>query len=234
MLKNPIFLALDVDDIREVRRISDAVAPHIGGIKVGPRLCMRYGPSLVGELAKTLPVFVDNKYFDIPNTMATAVTATFEAGASFVTVHAQAGSEALMRLAELEEKFNRERPFKILAVTILTSFTQKSLTSVSRDIPIKEQVNQLADLTLSSGLTGLVCSAEEVQSLRLSHPDSYLVVPGIRLPDGDNGDQQRVADPSSALRAGASALVIGRPIVDAKDPVAAASKFAELCYKSNK
>ncbi|MGE0762451.1 MAG: orotidine-5'-phosphate decarboxylase [Bdellovibrionales bacterium] len=228
MLKNPIFVALDLDDMDQVRQIVRDAAPHVGGFKVGPRLCLRHGPAMIGELAKIKPVFIDNKYFDIPNTMTSAVTASFEAGGTFVTVHAQAGLEALSRLAELEAKFNKERPFKILAVTILTSFTQSGLPSVSRATPIKEQVLQLADLTIASGLSGLVCSAEEVALLRQKHPNSYLVVPGIRLPGQDKGDQNRVADPASALQAGASALVVGRPIVDAADPARAAQQFAQL------
>ena len=227
LLKNPIFVALDLDDIAQVRKLANDVAPFVGGYKVGPRLCMRYGPSLVSELARLRPVFVDNKYFDIPNTMESAVAATFDAGASFATVHAQSGAEALRRLSELETKLNRERPFKILSVTILTSFAQHQLPAVSREMPMARQVEALAELTLESGLTGLVCSAEEVLELRRRHPESFLVVPGIRMPGGEMGDQMRVSDPGSALMAGASALVVGRPIIAAQDPVAAAKLFAE-------
>jgi len=227
LLSNPIFVALDLDDIAQVRKIAGDVAPFVGGFKVGPRLCMRYGPSLVTELAQLRPVFVDNKYFDIPNTMEAAIAATFDAGASFVTVHAQAGAEALRRLSELEAKLNRERPFKILSVTILTSFAQHQLPAPSREMTIARQVEALAELTLESGLTGLVCSADEVQALRRRYAEAFLVVPGIRLPGGEMGDQIRVADPGSALAAGASALVVGRPIIGAQDPVAAAKLFAE-------
>lgn len=226
-MKNPIFVALDLNDLEQVRKIANDVAPFVGGYKVGPRLCMRYGPSVVTELAKIHPVFVDNKYFDIPTTMEAAVTATFEAGASYATVHAQAGSEALRRLAELEAKLNQERSFKILSVTILTSFAQHQLPAVSRDMPIAKQVEALAELSSESGITGLVCSAEEVQNLRRRHPSAFLVVPGIRLSENDRGDQSRVADPRSALRSGASALVVGRPIIEANDPAVAAKLFAE-------
>jgi orotidine-5'-phosphate decarboxylase len=226
-MKNRIFVALDLDSVEQVRKVAHAVAPFVGGYKVGPRLCMRYGPKLVEELARLGPVFVDNKYFDIPNTMETAVAATFEAGASYTTVHAQAGSEALKRLAELEAKLNRERPFKILSVTVLTSFSQHGLPVVSRDMPIAKQVEALAELTLESGLSGLVCSAEEVQNLNRRHPGAFLVVPGIRMPGQEKGDQSRTADPASAVKAGAAALVVGRPIVDAQDPAAAAKLFSE-------
>lgn len=226
-MKTPIFVALDLDSLDQVRNIANEVAPYVGGYKVGPRLCMRYGPKLVEELAKIHPVFVDNKYFDIPNTMAAAVAATFEAGASFVSVHAQSGAEALQRLASLESKLNQERPFKILSVTILTSFAQHQLPAVSREMAIARQVEALAELTLESGLSGLVCSAEEVQTLGRRHPGAFLVVPGIRMAGQDKGDQNRTADPAAAIRSGASALVVGRPIIEASSPAAAAKLFAE-------
>lgn len=228
MLKNPIFLALDVDDVETARRLARDVGEHVGGFKVGPRLCLRYGPQLVKELAQIRPVFVDNKYFDIPNTIVSAVKATYEAGASFATVHAQSGGQALAALAKLEQELNQTRPFKILAVTILTSFSQQGLPKVSQSMPIEEQVKSLATLTLESGLSGLVCSSEEVHALRKAFPGAYLVVPGIRLPGGDKGDQKRIADPATAMRAGASALVVGRPIVEAKDPRQSAAEFLRL------
>ena len=101
-MKNPIFLALDVDTESEALRIAASVGPHIGGIKVGPRLAVRYGATLFPALTKLAPLFIDNKYFDIPNTMEGAVRASFEMGASYVTIHAQAGVEALKRMAEIE------------------------------------------------------------------------------------------------------------------------------------
>jgi orotidine-5'-phosphate decarboxylase len=113
LLKNPLILALDVDSKEEAHKILHPIADLVGGIKVGPRLVYRYGASLVTELSKRAPVFVDNKYFDIPSTMASAVLASFEAGATLVTVHSMAGSEALSQLATLEKELNQIRPFKI-------------------------------------------------------------------------------------------------------------------------
>lgn len=225
VLDTPIFVALDVDSAEEARRIAQQTKNHVGGYKIGPRLCMRYGAGLIAELAAHRPVFVDNKYFDIPNTMESAIRATYEAGASFATVHAQSGSEALKRLAAIEAELCAQCPFKILSVTILTSFAQGGLPSVSAAQPIAEQVKALADLTIESGLSGIVSSAAEVASLRQAHPSSFLVIPGIRLPGNDVGDQKRVLGPREALALGASALVVGRPIVDAKDPAGAAEQF---------
>jgi orotidine-5'-phosphate decarboxylase len=194
-------------------------------VKVGPRLAVRYGADLISKLSETTPVFVDNKYLDIPNTMDTAIRATFEAGATLATVHAWAGLEALSRLAKVEAELKQIRPFKILAVTVLTSFSQETLPPALRSQSIAEQVDQLAQLTFDCGLSGVVCSPHEVASLRARSNGAFLVTPGVRLPSDDLGDQKRVETPAEAIRRGASALVVGRPIVEAKDPVAAAERF---------
>lgn len=228
-MNSPWFLALDIDDRVKANDLARKTAPYVGGFKVGPRLCTRFGPALIAELAALRPVFVDNKYFDIPSTMEAAVRATFEAGASYVTVHAQAGAEALHRLAAVERELSQKRPFRVLAVTILTSFSQSGLPPVSSSMPIKDQVMKLADLVLSSGLTGIVCSSEEVFPIRQIYPEAFLVVPGIRLPGQGRGDQTRVADPQTAIHGGASALVVGRPVVESSDPVAAAKQIDDLC-----
>lgn len=230
-LKNPIFVALDVDDFDQVLKLARLLGGQVGGLKVGPRLLMKYGPRVVSELAALAPVFVDNKYYDIPSTMVSAVKATFEAGASFATVHAQAGSEALTQLAQLESELNQKRFFKLLAVTVLTSYSERTLPPNWKAIHTLDHVEALADLTLRSGLSGVVCSPEEVQSLRRRHPNSFLVTPGIRLATANAAgptaadDQSRVMTPKAALAAGASALVIGRPIIAAADPAAALSEI---------
>lgn len=224
-LKRPLFVALDVDTKEQALRIADQTAEWVGGFKIGPRLCMRYGPRLVEELAKNAPVFVDNKYFDIPSTMEAAIRATFEAGASFATVHAQSGSEALRRLAEVEAELNQQRSFRILSVTVLTSFRPETLPPHTRSLPVAEQVSGLAAFSHGCGLKGLVCSAVEVSTLRQKFNDAFLVVPGIRRPQDAKGDQARVSDPKTALENGASALVVGRPIVTAANPAKAAQEY---------
>jgi hypothetical protein len=117
-MRNPIIAALDVDSRDQALKLADDLADVVGGFKVGPRLCLRYGQDLVKEVAARAPVFVDNKHFDIPSTMEAAVRASFEAGASLVTVHALSGREALTKMATLEKELSQKRPFKILAVTI--------------------------------------------------------------------------------------------------------------------
>ncbi len=226
-LKNSLIVALDVDSADECFRLANLLAGEAGAFKVGPRLCMRYGSSLVTELSKIAPVFVDNKYLDIPSTVDAAIKATFEAGATLATVHAWNGAETLSLLAKTEAELSRQRPFKILVVTILTSFTEQTLPPGFAKLPqqtIEQSVESLAKLAFESGLTGAVCSPHEVAKVRALNDASFLVTPGVRLTDDAHGDQKRIETPANAIRQGSSALVVGRPIVAAKDPRAAAQR----------
>lgn len=230
-LSNPIFVALDVDDAETALNLVKQTRAFVGGFKVGPRLCLRNSETLLKEIARHGALFVDNKYFDIPNTMESAVKAAFEMGASFCTVHAQAGREALTKLAALEETLNKTRPFRILAVTVLTSFRQDTLPDLVQSIPIEDQTRRLAQLVIDSGLSGLVCSPEEVEMLRKMFPQAYLVTPGVRMSHEERGDQKRVSDPRTALERGASALVVGRPIYESFEPAMAAKIYYEEIQK---
>lgn len=227
-MRMPLFVALDLDSDVEALKIVELTAAYVGGFKVGPRLVVRYGPPLLKEIAARAPLFIDNKYFDIPNTMEAAVQASFDTGASYTTIHAQAGREALTRLAKLETSLNQTRPFKILAVTVLTSFSAETLPDVLRPMAIPEMVQDLAKLVIDCGLSGLVCSPEEVASLRKAFPQAFLLTPGIRMAGADIGDQKRVADPLTALKNGSSALVVGRPICEAENPAQAAKQYADV------
>lgn len=231
-LTNPIFVAVDVDTAEEAMNLVRQTRAFVGGFKVGPRLALRYGEPLLKEIARHGNMFVDNKYFDIPSTMVAAVRASFEVGAYFCTVHAQAGSEALTQLAALEEELCKIRPFRVLAVTVLTSFKQNTLPPISNAMLISEQTLKLAELVIQSGLTGLVCSPEEVLALRQKFPQSYLVTPGVRLGHEDKGDQSRVSDPRTALKRGSSALVVGRPIYESLEPALAAKTYYEEIQKA--
>lgn len=226
-LKNPIIAALDVDSAEACFRLAGLLQGRVGAFKVGPRLIVRYGSELIERLSRSVPVFVDNKYLDIPNTMESAIRATFEAGAALATVHAWAGPEALKRLAQVEAELDRKRPFKILVVTVLTSFSQETLPPSLRSQNIASQVTELAEMSLNAGLTGLVCSPQEVAALRRASTHAFLVTPGVRMPHDAKGDQKRVETPAEAMRLGASALVIGRPICEAADPVAATELILE-------
>ncbi|MGZ3795718.1 MAG: orotidine-5'-phosphate decarboxylase [Pseudobdellovibrionaceae bacterium] len=228
-MSNPLIVALDVDDPGQALKLADNLADVVGGFKVGPRLCLRYGQEFVKEIAARGPVFVDNKHFDIPSTMEAAVRASFEAGASLVTVHALSGYEALSKMAALEKELNQRRSFKILAVTILTSWDQNSLPVNLKQYPISQHVVELSDLVLSAGMTGLVCSPHELDLLQ--NKGLYLVTPGIRSNMDALGDQKRVMGPYEAIKAGASALVVGRPIIEAKKPRETATEYVMAIYE---
>ncbi len=226
-LKSPLFVALDLDNDVEALKLADQLSDYVGGFKVGPRLALRYGSRFIEEIAQRGHVFLDMKYFDIPNTMVSAVRASFDAGASFVTIHAFSGKEALQELSLLEKELNQIRAFRILSVTLLTSFKQETLPGALSQMDLAKQVHDLAHLSFFSGVRGLVCSPHEVSDLRKKFPQSFLVTPGIRRSQDQLGDQKRVMAPKEALMAGASALVVGRPILEAKDPVATAKEFYE-------
>lgn len=222
-LKNPLIVALDVDQESTALKLADDLQSVAGAFKLGPRLCYRYGEKFIKKVAERGPVFVDNKYFDIPNTMEAAVRASFEAGASLVTVHALAGLEALERLARLEAELQKERPFVILNVTILTSWNENSFPANFRSQTVHEHVKSLTDLVRQSGLTGLVCAGQELAAINAE--GMFVVVPGIRSQEDSLGDQKRVVTAGDAIQAGAKGLVVGRPIIEAANPVEKAQQF---------
>lgn len=224
-IKNPIFLALDIDIPERALEIAQELKEVVGGFKLGPRLVMRGGSQLVEKISGLGSVFVDMKHFDIPSTMTSAIQASFDSGASFVTVHSQSGREALYECAKLEAKLNEQKPFKILSVTILTSWTESSYPPSLKSLRPAIHVKELAKFSLDCGLSGLVCSAHELSEVS---PEHFKVVPGIRLAEDERGDQQRILDPQAAIKAGAQMLVVGRPILSAPDLKAKAAQFVQL------
>lgn len=225
--RNPLVVALDVDDLAQALSLADQLGALVGGFKLGPRLCLRYGMSLVKEIAARGPVFMDNKHFDIASTMLSSVLASFEAGSSVVTVHGLSGREALRNLAILEKELNQVRPFRILAVTILTSWDFASLPANFHKKPIADHVTDIVNLVTSTGLKGVVCSPEELPLFK--DKGLFLVTPGIRFSTDEKGDQVRTAGPAEALQAGARVIVVGRPIIQDADPVEATHRFLKAC-----
>lgn len=228
-LKTPLILALDVDDKDQALGILNATKDYLGAVKIGPRLGYKYGADFIKEFSETCPVFVDNKYFDITSTMIAAVKASFNAGATFVTVHALCGEPTLKELAHLEKDLNAIRPFQVLVVTILTSWDLKDIPTVFNNaLSIDQYVKNLAEVSYQAGLKGLVCSAHEIE--HLIQKDHYVVTPGVRLFGQEtsiSADQVRVVTPEEALAKGAQAFVVGRAILSSKDPAAVAQKILE-------
>lgn len=225
-LKNKIIVALDVDDDETAMKLLKSLSPFAGGFKIGPRLTNRYGPDLVKKIALVAPLFIDHKYYDIPSTMVSAVKSCFDLGASLVTVHASSGNAALSELSKLEYECSLIRPFKVLAVTILTSIKASDQPAHLHQIPLALQIDELAEMATKSGIQGLVCSPAEVRSLRAKYPLCTIVTPGIRSVSIAD-DQARVGTAKDAAREGASYLVVGRPIIESLNPVEALKSFIE-------
>ena len=218
MNHNPIFLALDVPRLETAETLARKVAGHIGGLKLGLEFFCAHGHHGVHELHKIgLPIFLDLKLHDIPNTVAAAMQAIHVLEPSIVTVHAS-GGQAMMEDAKAAAGENT----KVVGVTVLTSFDDKDLKPIGVDMSPHDQAMRLAELAHKSGLDGIVCSGHEVGDIHRQWKDGFFVVPGLRMPNGKKGDQKRIVTPREARNNGASVLVIGRPIRAAKDPVAAA------------
>ncbi len=216
--KAGVFLALDVNTKEEAFSLVEKWSGHIEGFKVGPRIGFQLSKSEWAWLADKGSVFIDYKFFDIPSTVESSVQVAFDSGASFCTVHAMNGLECLKRLLDLESKLNKVRPFKVLVVTLLTSFDQdeNTLPLVGKKKP-EEIVKDLAALVFESGLSALVCSAQEVSMLKKAHPGGVFVTPGIRFESDSVDDQKRVASPGQAWSDGATYLVMGRSLIRAAD-----------------
>lgn len=223
-LKSPLMLALDHDDPVFIEKLTEDLSDVVGCFKLGPRMAYRMGEIWTRKIAERAPLFIDCKFFDIPSTMESSVRTAFELGATFVTVHAMAGPEALKRLAEVEKELSQKRPFKILNVTILTSWDQNSFSPNFIQATPQKHVEILVDQVRAAGMDGIVCSPHELSFLK--NRDLYLVTPGIRLELQETQDQKRVMGPAEALKAGASAFVVGRPILQATNPREAALDYA--------
>jgi orotidine-5'-phosphate decarboxylase len=214
---SPIIVALDYPSEKETLQLVEQLQPSLCRLKVGKELFTRCGPSLVKQLVdKNFDVFLDLKYHDIPNTVAKACAAAADLGVWMLNVHALGGEK--MMVAAREALSESDSPL-LNAVTWLTSSGQSELDALGIKSTPQEMVSRLAAMTKQAGLDGVVCSAQEAPMLRKNLGDDFfLVTPGIRPADANQDDQNRVVTPEKAINDGASYLVIGRPITQAKDP----------------
>jgi orotidine-5'-phosphate decarboxylase len=218
MTRSPIFVAIDTPQLARAIDLATKIRNHVGGIKLGLEFFAANGRAGVKEMAKIgLPIFLDLKLHDIPNTVGKAVQALRPLNPAILTVHA-AGGRAMME----DAKAAAPTGTKVVAVTLLTSLDDSDLHAVGYMGSPHDQVMRLTRLAMESGLDGVVCSGAEVAEARKIWPKGFFVVPGVRLIGGPVGDQKRVVTPRVALDRGASVLVIGRPITQAKDPDVAA------------
>ena len=225
--RNPICVALDTPHPDETRSLAASLGADVGAVKVGLTSFATGGAELVRDLVRSADVFLDLKFHDIPAQVEGAVAAVAELGAGITTVHASGGRAMLEAAAAARV----DTDLKVVAVTVLTSLDDTDLHAIGIDEGAADTVLRWAELALSSGVDGLVCSPLEVAAIRErfgphEQGGPYLVVPGIRPEGSDKGDQRRTLTPKEALGAGADLLVIGRPITGAADPVTAAREIA--------
>lgn len=221
-----LIVALDVSSSTEARQIVQAVGQSARLFKVGKQLFTAEGPQVVRDLVCSgRRVFLDLKYYDIPNTVAGAVGEAAKLGVSMLTVHGS-GGETMLRAAVEAASVRPE--LAVLAITVLTSFDQHDLEQVGVQGSVLDQVRRLARLAIGSGCAGVVASAREASALRHDLGKDFLIVtPGIRPAGFAKGDQARILTPAEAIAAGATHIIVGRPITDAPDPAKAARNIVE-------
>ena len=217
-MQKPIIVALDHDGLDDALAVSDLIDPALCRVKIGKELFTSTGPKAVEALHRRgFEVFLDLKFHDIPNTVAKAVLAAADLGVWMVNVHASGGEAMMARAAEVLAQ--HEMPTKLIAVTVLTSMSDRDLVPLGIEGGVEAQVVRLATLAHRAGLDGVVCSAQE--TVALSHAlgrDFLKVTPGIRPSFAAADDQQRITTPAEALANGSTHLVIGRPITQAAQP----------------
>ena len=217
-----LIVALDVSTAEAARKIAAAIGDSALAYKVGMQLYTAEGPALVRELVGSgRRIFLDLKYHDIPNTVGAAVHEAAQLGVSMLTVHANGGGKMLHAAVDAAQKVNAE--LLVLAVTVLTSLGETDLGMLGVRGGVQDQVLRLAALALANGCKGVVASARECAALRQEFGDELVIVtPGVRPAGSGNDDQARVVTPAEAIAAGATYIVVGRPITEAADPAAEA------------
>ena len=234
-MKNPIIVALDVPAAEQAVSLAKQVAPAVGAFKIGSELFTAAGPEIVKQIRATgASVFLDLKFHDIPNTVAKAVASAVRMDVQMLTIHTSGGLSMMQAAEESAQKTAAQaglNPPLVLGVTVLTSLESNDLSDIGVAGDMARQVDRLAQLAARAGLRGLVCSPLEVTGLRRTLPAKMqFVTPGIRTTDDAPGDQKRTLSARQALEAGATWLVIGRPIYAAWDPLRAAEKIRDSLH----
>jgi len=231
--KNRVIVALDVPTLDEASDLARRLAPHVAAVKIGSQLFTAEGPRAVHAMRDLgLRVFLDLKFHDIPNTVAGAVASARSLGIWMLNVHCSGGTVMMAEAAKAASVASPgERPL-VLGVTVLTSLDEASLQATLGTVgTLREQVQHLARLAQAAGLHGVVASPHEIVDIRQACGPGFLIVtPGVRPADAALNDQRRVMTPGEAIRLGADYVVVGRPILAAKDPVEAAQRIAAECH----
>jgi len=230
-LRKKLIVALDVDDLAHARNLVRTLAPYVGMFKIGHQLFSTYGPDAVRMVHEERgSVFLDLKYHDIPNTVKRGVEAAAGLHVAMVNVHASGGKAMMAEAAAAVRRVEATGAVKpiVLGVTILTSLSDDDLVEIGIQGPVTERVKQLALLAHAAGLDGVVASPREIDCLRSALPRDFIIVtPGVRPAVSEKDDQKRTMTPAEAVRAGADFIVVGRPIIAAPDPAAAAQEMVK-------
>ena len=224
MNNNPIFCALDTNDISKAKYIAEQVKPFIGGYKLGLEFFTSCGIDGLIQIKKIgLPLFIDLKFYDIPNTVTSALKNILELQPLLTTIHISGGSKMMAECLDLRNQVNSET--KIVGVTMLTSFNDKMMKEIGHSLSVNESISTLADVANKVGIDGVVCSPLEIKLLKEKYPNLELVVPGIRSSKDSVDDQVRTLSAKEAIDHGANYLVVGRPITQAAEPAKAAEEI---------
>ena len=228
--QDQILCALDTDDLGKAAALAKNLAPHIGGVKLGLEFFGAHGPQGFKEIAALgMPIFLDLKLYDIPNTVAKAVKSLMPLAPLMMTIHTSGGGEMMSKAAKAAAEAAADLGCAcplMIGVTILTSMDESNLKDIGYNSNMPSQVLKLAKLAKQSGLDGVVCSPLEIEMIKQEcGKDFILVVPGIRPSGSNSGDQKRIMTPEQAIKKGADYLVIGRPITEADDPVRSAQNI---------
>jgi orotidine-5'-phosphate decarboxylase len=215
-MKNPIICAIDTTETEKAKSLAQSVSPSVGMIKLGLEFFCSNGTEGVKEVQKSgLPVFLDLKFYDIPNTVAGALKGIANLNCAMTTIHLLSGSDVLKKAVDTVKIF--KNPPLLIGVTVLTSIDD--VTELGFEHSISDEVFKLTELAVKCGLDGIVCSAHEIKRVKYNFGNSLkLVVPGIRPENSSNDDQKRVKTPKDAIKDGADYLVIGRPITQSDNP----------------
>ncbi len=225
MTNNPIFCAIDTSDIDKAVALVELISPHIGGIKLGLEFFTSCGLLGLEKIKKLeIPIFIDLKLYDIPNTVKQALSNILQFEPSYTTIHLSGGSEMLIECINVKNKLNSKT--KLIGVTMLTSFNDTLISEIGIEKSVNENVKQLTQLAVNCRMDGIVCSPLEISEVKNTHENKLQIIsPGIRSKEHASNDQKRTLSAKKALEAGADILVVGRPITDAKDPAKAAENI---------
>ena len=221
MINNPIFCAIDTSDIDKAKELAINIKPYVGGLKLGLEFFTSCGITGIKQIEELdLPLFIDLKFYDIPNTVTSALKNILEINPQFTTIHCTGGKKMMTECMKLKNEMGSTT--NIIGVTMLTSFDDQAIKEIGFNTSVIDTINQVASLANECSLDGLVCSPLEAQKLKNSFPALQLIVPGIRSSYDQTNDQKRILSAKEAIDNGADILVIGRPITEASEPAKAA------------